>query len=217
MSHVPEIPILCQTTDFIAIDKPAGISVHNDDGADLISIFGKKLNRKVYPVHRLDKETSGVQLLALNETAATELAKQFQSRSCRKIYVGIARGKFKIDKGSFNSPLTDKSEGRMNPQGKSPDRFPCETKYLVINSNSYFSYVEFDLITGRQHQIRKHCALAKHQLIGDSRYGDVKYNRKMADHYQTERMFLHCHQIEILSQVITSPLPDLFLKLIDRK
>jgi 23S rRNA-/tRNA-specific pseudouridylate synthase len=207
-----QIQVLTKNKDFVAVDKPAGLSVHNnEDPTNLIFTMQKQLGvPKLYPAHRLDKETSGVQLLAFHETAARDLAAEFQSRSVLKIYVGVLRGTMKQMNGSWNKKLTDKSEGRKNPSGSARDRVECETRYKVLKSNPYFTYCQFQLITGRQHQIRKHTALENHALVGDPRYGDPRYNSKIADVYKTERMFLHCAKLEVLGQAVEAQIPSEF-------
>lgn len=207
--------IIYQSFDFIAVNKEHGISVHNnEDPNNLISTLEKELKiEKLYPVHRLDKETSGIQILALNSEAARRLAEQFQSREVKKIYVGVMRGQLKEQQGLWQKPLSDRAEGRNNPQGQAKDRVPCETRFRVIVQTKYFTICEFELITGRQHQIRKHTALTNHHLVGDVRYGDAKYNKKMAAIYKTDRMFLHCSRVEIDNKIIESPSPDVFFQL----
>jgi tRNA pseudouridine65 synthase len=209
------IAVLFQNEDFVAVDKPYGISVHNiEDPVNLLSSLENQLKiKKLYPIHRLDKETSGVQVFALTEAAAKKLSTEFQEKSVIKNYVGILRGKLEQNSGVWLRPLSDKAEGRKNPAGLSKDRIHCETQYRVLESSPYFTYCEFNLITGRQHQIRKHTVLAKHELLGDTRYGDLKYNKKMSTIYETERMFLHCTRLEILKHKIESPVPQCFLRL----
>lgn len=206
------IAILFKNSDFIAVDKPVGVSVHNqEDPQNLLVRLEKQFpSQKLYPVHRLDRETSGLQVLALNDRSASLLAKEFESRTVKKIYTGILRGALKVTEGSWNKPLTDKSEGRKNPQGKSNERVPCETRFRVVQSNSYFSLCEFDLLTGRQHQIRKHSAIDGHALVGDSRYGDPKYNERMASIYKNDRMFLHSTHLEFVGIKLQSSLPQEF-------
>lgn len=211
-----KIKILFQDKGFLAVDKPAGVSVHNnEDPQNLLQLLeGEIKASKLFPVHRLDKETSGIQILALNSESAQALAEEFQSRQVKKTYIGILRGQLKTQEGIWAQPLTDKAEGRRNPEGFSKARVPCETRFKVIKVSRYFSFCEFDLITGRQHQIRKHAALARHPLVGDSRYGDLKYNEKIASLYGTDRMYLHCSVIEIRGQTIRCPAPLDFEKLI---
>ena len=209
------ISILLQNRDFVAVNKPTGLSVHNEDPqGNLLSLLVSEIKvAKLFPVHRLDKETSGVQILALNELAAAVLAKQFQEKEVLKLYCGILRGKISAAEGVWNLPLTDKAEGRKNPQGLAKDRIPCETRFRVIETSNYFTKCEFQLITGRQHQIRKHATISGNALVGDSRYGDPKYNQRMAEIYKTDRLFLHCHQIEIGGHKISAQIPTEFASL----
>jgi RluA family pseudouridine synthase len=206
-----EIPLLFQNADFVAVDKPAGISVHNaEDPQNLLDVLEKQLGQKVFPVHRLDKETSGIQILALNEASARKLSLEFEKREVRKMYTGLLRGKLKDDTGVWKHPLTDKAEGRKNPAGQPRERVPCETGFKVLHRSDYFTLCAFDLKTGRQHQIRKHAAIANHALVGDPRYGDSKYNLKMAGIYKTSRLFLHCTEMEIGGEKIIGPVPESF-------
>ena len=203
------VKILSQNSDLLAVDKPVGLAVHNDAGNLLLQLEPQW--GKLFPVHRLDKETSGVQVLARNERAARRLAEEFQSRTVVKIYHGLLRGELKESQGVWSAPLTDRAEGRRQPDGRAQDRVPCETRFRVLNHSKYFTLCEFRLLTGRQHQIRKHAALKKHHLVGDGRYGDPRYNEKMAELYKTTRMFLHCHRLEIADQVLESPTPQEFM------
>jgi len=196
MTQTAEIKILHETPDWIAVEKPDGLSVHNDEDPDnLLKVLTKQLGHShLFPVHRLDKETSGVQVLALNEKAASELAIQFQTKKIEKYYQGVVAGSVP-GRGVWSQALTDKGEGWKNPAGISKDRVPCETKYRNLKSSKYFSWLEFQILTGRQHQIRKHCAIAGKALIGDPRYGNPKYNQKISEIYKVKRMALHCTRL----------------------
>jgi len=216
-----EIPILFESREILVVDKPVGISIHNGDAeeyeSDLISLLLTQLGvASLFPVHRLDKETSGLQLFALSSEAASTWAQEFQNDKVSKLYEGITRGTLKESEGTWRQPVTDRAEGRMNPAGLAANRIAAETRFKVLASNKFFSRCRFQLITGRQHQIRKHCAMQKHALVGDRRYGEQVYNRRMVELYRTERMFLHSSQIEIRGQTFISPAPpefDLLLKL----
>ncbi|MDG0817740.1 RluA family pseudouridine synthase [Bdellovibrio svalbardensis] len=217
------LPIIAQDTSWIVINKPAGISVHNagaDSGQDVIQILKKQLKpgtfTDIHPVHRLDKETSGLLLIALNSKAAKELAEQFQERNCEKTYIAVLRGALPLSENwqSWGMAISDKSEGRKNPQGLSKDRVEARTDFKVVKVSHYFSLIEVKLLTGRQHQIRKHSAIAKHNIIGDGRYGDPKYNERMAKIYGTDRMFLHAARLKIniggKERVFEAPRPEEF-------
>jgi tRNA pseudouridine65 synthase len=207
-----EIQVLLQKNGLIAVNKPFGISVHNnEDPSNLLILLEKQLGiAKLYPIHRLDKETSGIQLFGENDVVARELSMQFQQKTVKKIYTGVLQGVLAAKAGAWRAPLTDKSEGRKNPAGLSAARVHCETKFTVLSASGYFTLCDFDLITGRQHQIRKHTALVKHCLVGDPRYGDPKYNKRIASIYKTERMFLHCRELHIAGEKIEAAVPKEF-------
>lgn len=211
-----EIQILLQNNQLIAVNKPYGISVHNNEEPEnLMQVLSTQTKiAKLFPVHRLDKETSGVQIFALTAEDAANLASEFQNRSVKKVYAGIIKGQLKESAGIWNKPLTDKAEGRKNPEGNARDRVQCETQFRVIKSNQYFTFCEFDLITGRQHQIRKHTAVLNKPLVGDPRYGDPKYNEKIFSTYKVERMFLHCLEVTLFGQKIAAEVPKEFASLI---
>jgi tRNA pseudouridine65 synthase len=185
---------------FLVAEKPEGLSVHNasEHGEDLVSLLKLQLGKPVFPIHRLDLETSGLITLALNTETAKALSEVFISREIEKKYLCIIKRPLPVspDWLSWDMPLTDKAEGRKNPQGASIYRKPCLTKYKVLNANSYFSLVDCSILTGRQHQIRKHAALAKSPIVGDDRYGELKYNKKISEIYRVSRLFLHSYYLK---------------------
>jgi tRNA pseudouridine65 synthase len=208
------IPVLHQEADWLAVNKPAGLSVHNtEDSENLLTLLSRQLKTSsLHPVHRLDKETSGIQVLALSHQAAARLAAQFQDRIVSKYYQGVVAGKLP-ESGVWNDPLSDKGEGQKNPAGLAQDRKPCETTFKVLRRSDYFSWAEFQIHTGRQHQIRKHCALHGRALIGDPRYGNPKYNQKISELYQFRRMALHSSRLILSDVEISCDAPSDFLLL----
>ena len=219
-SIVPQVPIVFESDEIVVVDKPVGISIHNnEDPVNLIQLLEQQLAAgsrypRLFPVHRLDKETSGIQIFARDEKAAAKFAIEFQTRMVEKKYLGILRGAVKADEGQWNDAISDKSEGRVNPAGIAKDRVAAETGFKVIRRSKFFSECEFDLITGRQHQIRKHAAIHGHALVGDPRYSDKKYNQRMVEMYGDARMFLHCSSVELLGRRHESPRPAAFASLI---
>jgi tRNA pseudouridine65 synthase len=177
---------------FVVADKPEGLSVHNSnessDKTDLLLLLKEQLKIPLFPVHRIDKETSGLIILAKKPEYVKNII--FKNEFSKK-YVTILRGQITQSEGQWNFAISDKAEGRNNPQGLSADRKASCTNYKVIAQNKYFSMLECEILTGRQHQIRKHAAIAQHAVLGDSRYGDKKYNEKIASIYGETRMFLH--------------------------
>ena len=218
MGHFKNIPVLFQNNDILVVDKPFGISIHNaEEPENLMDVLTKEQKiTKLYPVHRLDKETSGVQIFALNERSAKKYSETFQSHTVKKFYIGILRGRLNDSTGVWKQKLTDKAEGRKNPAGLAQSRVSCETHYKVLEGSAFLTLCEFDLKTGRQHQIRKHAALSKHHLVGDTRYGDKAYNQRITDLYNISRMFLHCWKIQLEHHMFEATVPEEFKVLMNK-
>ena len=192
--------------------KPGGIAVHDGDDSllkQLRPLVGDKI--KLMPVHRLDRETSGVILLATNAEAAAVLQESMQAKDeCVKRYRGIVNGELK-QWGRWTKKLTAKAEGRRNPQGKSAERVEASTSFNVVGANQFLSVADFKLQTGRTHQIRKHAAMAGHHVIGDTRYGPVVHARKINERYGFDGMALHAAELSVRldgkMRTFTAPLP----------
>jgi 23S rRNA-/tRNA-specific pseudouridylate synthase len=215
---------------WIGFDKPCGIASHATDRAEDDALLLAKrllesesdLARKsgwdgfVSCAHRLDRETSGVLLVVTRKSCATELQEAFapEKKATQKFYRAILRGRLKENSGTWAYPISDKSEGRDQPQGKSADRKAAETLFKVTQSGEHLTEVEIELRTGRQHQIRKHAALAGHAVVGDLRYSDKKYVAMIARRFNVERLFLHAEKLELMSSEfkiqLNAPLPKEF-------
>jgi tRNA pseudouridine65 synthase len=104
----------------------------------------------------------------------------------------------KEDFGDWSEPLTNRSEGARNPRGRKAERVHAHTRYRVVGRNDFLTKAEFTLETGRQHQIRKHAAVNRHQIVGDRRYGDRRYNRMMSERYSFGGMTLHSHRLSLV-------------------
>lgn len=204
---------LLKHPDFIIVDKPEGISCHNDDDS-LSQWFGKEWHL----VNRIDRETSG--LVVLTKFSELQNDIQIALSAGEKLYFAILRGNLPLSESwsEWNLPISDQGEGRETPQGNKIDQKDATTLYKVIQSNSYFSAVQCRLITGRQHQIRKHSRLAGRPIVGDSRYGNLKDNLRIAKLYKFERMALHSWKLNFPWRGETiqceSPIPSTFLKLL---
>lgn len=188
------ISVLEDNAFFLVIDKPEGVSVHNEKPSLLDWLIEHKLPQNF--VNRLDQQTSGLVVIARKPEYQESL--QQALKEGQKIYRALLRGgwKNKALTLKWDFPLSDKAEGRKNPQGKSSDRKECLTLVTVVKTSQHVTEVLCEIKTGRQHQIRKHAALAKHPIIGDSRYNDASYNEKLAKIYGTTRMFLHAEEIK---------------------
>ena len=206
---------LLTTSDFDVWDKPNGVSTHNE-APSLLEMIQAQHPGPAHFLNRLDAETSGLVVTISKADKVKSYQELWQNESTQKIYVGLHRRPqdFKPEARVWDWALTDKSEGRKNPQGVSKDRVPCRTKFFPLLESRHLIFSALVLETGRQHQIRKHAALAKCELVGDSRYGDPKYNQNLTKHIADLRLGLHASALiwapQGTRQVLQSPLPAFF-------
>lgn len=188
------VQIVEENEFFLVLVKPSGHSVHNEKPS--LVEFLTEHKKPLHFVNRLDQDTSGLMVVAQKPEFHSEIAASLENG--RKIYRALLRGAWKNQKPELHAtfPLSDKAEGRDNPQGISAERKPCETIFTLQRTNSFFSEVTAEILTGRQHQIRKHAALLKQAIVGDSRYGNPKDNERMEKFYGISRMQLHAENLE---------------------
>ena len=167
------IEILHQDGDCVAAMKPVGVAAVPEkagDDACLGALLERQLGRRVFPVHRLDKDVSGVILYALTAAAHRFLNTAFERREVHKTYLAVVHGSVTSDRGLITRPLREFGSGRMgvdDAKGK-----PSETRYEVLARNARFSLVQLYPLTGRRHQLRAHLYSVGHPIEGDDRYGD---------------------------------------------
>lgn len=195
----PETGILYEDEDMIAVNKPAGVVSHpspghyNDSMASLLTGYyerkGTPMNLRC--IGRLDKDTSGVLLLAKNQVAADRMSRQRIGGALKKEYLALAKGKFAEKTGTINMGITKipgEIQARIDADGK-----PAVTHYEVekeFSNADMISLVRLRLETGRTHQIRLHLSWQGHPLLGDSWYGgDMSY---------CERAALHAEKMELI-------------------
>ena len=167
------IPVLYQDADCVAVMKPCGVASVPEragDGTCLSALLARQLERRVFPVHRLDKEVSGVLLYAFTAEAHRFLNGAFEQRNVRKTYLAVVHGAVGEDGGLIRRPLREFGSGRMgvdDAKGK-----PSETRFEVVQRSGRFSLVRLHPLTGRRHQLRVHLYSIGHPIAGDDRYGD---------------------------------------------
>lgn len=191
-----KIEIIYENYDFFVINKPAGLAVHNG-AVNLVDTLEYELNFRLKPVHRLDRETSGLIVLARNKEVAARLQNSLQISSSHKEYLAIVKGRPSHLSGQWTRSLSPKAEGRKNPAGKVKDRVSALTHFEVIDQTPWLSLLRCHLSTGRQHQIRKHCSLDGCPVIGDVRYGNPKYVRMISKRYHFDGLALHAHCLSL--------------------
>ncbi|HUZ62061.1 MAG TPA: RluA family pseudouridine synthase [Hanamia sp.] len=168
--------IIFENDDFVVINKDPGMLTipdrHDDTQLSLYKILNQKYG-KIFIVHRLDRDTSGLILFAKNEATHKYLSQLFEQRNIKKKYLGIVRGNMPEKKGSINEPLgehpTKKGVMIITKKGK-----PSLTNYEVLEGYGIYSLIEFEIQSGRTHQIRVHTKSLGHPIICDVVYGDGK-------------------------------------------
>lgn len=198
MSEIPAtpLPVLYQDGDLVAIDKPAGMLVHRSpisrDRVFVLQSLRDQLGRRVYPVHRLDRATSGVLLFGLSAAAARGLVGQFERREVGKRYLAVARG-WVAAEGLIDHPVAD-AEGNGVAQPALTRFRRLATVELAVAVDRYptsrYSLVEVEPLTGRRQQIRRHFKHISHHLVGDTTHGNGRHNRFFREHYGIHRLLL---------------------------
>ncbi|MFY9509779.1 MAG: RluA family pseudouridine synthase [Rubrivivax sp.] len=199
-----EFPVLFEDEHLLAVDKPAGVAVHGGSG---VSSGVIEQLRKARPdakflelVHRLDKETSGVLLLAKKRSALVALQDQFRARDTGKMYQALVAGNWPKGLKVIDQPLhkTLDTAGERHVKVVSPAHEDGRRSITLIRSAKAcgaFTLLDISLKTGRTHQIRVHLAHAGHPIVGDPKYGDFVLNKQVAKERRFTRMFLHAREL----------------------
>jgi tRNA pseudouridine65 synthase len=193
------LTILFENKDMVAIHKPHGLLVHKtplatDATEFAVQILRNQIGMHVYPVHRLDRKTSGVLLFAKNREANSNLQQMFRERKVEKQYRAIVRGytesSFTIDYALKNG---DKDQ-EAKTTGRLIEKFEIDIPSGKFDTSRY-SLVELTPLTGRYHQLRKHMAHILHPIIGDRPHGCNKQNRLWKEHFGMTSMMLHASRL----------------------
>ncbi|MCF8378134.1 MAG: tRNA pseudouridine(65) synthase TruC [Bacteroidales bacterium] len=221
-----ELKIIFQDEYLVAINKPPGLLVHKsslalDANEYALQLLRNQIGQKVYPCHRIDRKTSGVLLFALSSKINAELQKKFQINKVSKTYWAIVRGYTKPE-DIIDYPLK-RGDGKMQESVTMYNTLSqTEVDIPFLNhQTSRYSLVEVKPETGRMHQIRKHFAHIDHPIIGDRPHGCNKQNKLFKDRWDMTEMLLHAkqlkftHPINLNDVIITAPLSEIFIKMID--
>ncbi len=202
--------ILFEDDNVITVSKPEGIAsiTENDTTIDsLHSLLEKKLNQKLFIVHRLDKEVSGVILFAKNPRTHKFINDQFAERKVKKYYTALVHGVVKENDGVIKKPIREFGSGRMGIDDRKGK--PSETRFHVTERFRDYTMLELNPSTGRRHQLRVHLYSIGYPIVGDVRYGDKIIQEKFS------RIMLHAKRLEFLlpgekTISVEAPLPDSF-------
>ena len=209
-----EEDIIDNNDDFIVINKKSGIAVQGGTKSkkNIIDIFSNSKyfqNTKPYSVHRLDKDTSGVFIIAKNRETAKLLTSLFRLRKIHKTYLAICNGEVNESKGEWRGELTRYDQNRKITE-------KAITKFKVIDKNNNSTLIQMNPVTGRKHQLRKQLSEIDHPIYGDSKYTFNKSFKRL-----NKQLMLHSYEIKFMinNQKFTyrALLPDYFKKLLITK
>ncbi len=199
-----EFPLLLEDDALMAIDKPAGVAVHGGSGVSFGVIEqlrqARPLAKLLELVHRLDRETSGILLVAKKRSALKHLQDQFRERETGKTYLALVQGswpeKLKVIDSALHKYLLPDGERRVKiTSNADPDGMRSITLVKVAERLVGCTLLEVTIKTGRTHQIRVHLASQGHPIAGDDKYGDFEWN-KAVQKQGLKRMFLHAWRLQ---------------------
>ncbi len=204
------LPVLFEDDALVAIDKPSGIAVHGGSGVAhgvIESLRAMRPEAKFLElVHRLDRETSGVLLVAKKRASLVALHEMMRSRDIDKRYVVGVKGRVRNEtqrvKLALEKHVTAEGEKRVSISASGQD---AETIFRRLERGAEFSLLEAHLLTGRTHQIRVHLAHLKHPVLGDDKYGDFDLNKALR-RQGLKRMFLHARSLAFAHPLSGEPL-----------
>jgi tRNA pseudouridine65 synthase len=231
------LDILYRDDHLVAINKPSGLLVHrsNIDRHETrfaLQLLRDQIGQRVFPLHRLDKATSGVLLFALDPDSAGKVGLQFERNEVHKRYLAVVRG-WPPEAGVIDHPLSRQFDdyGRKFPVDKPPEALPAVTQYRRLACvelheaverypTSRYALVMLTPKTGRQHQLRRHMKHIAHPIIGDANWGKGIHNRFFQQRFACRRLLLACTGLDLLhpqdgrALCIEAPLEDSFASVI---
>jgi len=224
------LQIYFEDQDLAVIEKPAGVVVHPGSGTKTGTVVHGLLfhfqslstaagTTRPGIVHRLDKKTSGLLIVAKNNVAHARLSKAFHDREIQKTYYALVHGKFKRDSGSIELSIGRHRSERTKMIAGKPSGRSALTQYRVLENLRSFSFLEVEIKTGRTHQIRVHLAAIGHPVVGDDVYGEPSYKEFVKKFPELNRYFLHATRLRFTHPTtgtaleFHSPLPTELQKL----
>ncbi|GHB25710.1 pseudouridine synthase [Mongoliitalea lutea] len=225
-----KLEIIFEDDYFIAINKPAGVLVHKthlaDEEEDLIAvkILQAQTGIKVFPIHRIDRPTTGVLLFAKSSEAASRMQPILRSSEVEKNYLCIVRGHLKEKSGLIDQPLKKKIYGEL--QEAQTSYWVLDETSIPYNTTGRYPSSRYSLLrchphTGRMHQIRRHMAHIRHYILGDTTHGDNTQNNFFRKEWGLNNLLLHAWQLScvhpftqepITIQAVVSPIFQKYLK-----
>jgi len=222
-----DFEVLYEDDQILAVDKPAGLAIHPGSGITgetLVDQARAYLARqglqppegefKPSPAHRLDRETSGVVIVAKTRQAMVRLTEIFSKGEADKTYLALAKGRFQKESGSVDIRLPEHQQTFASKQQRGVNLQHALTRWRKLAGGPEATLLELSIETGRTHQIRRHLEAIGHPVVGDGKYGDFPFNRIAQRQWGLRRMFLHslrlslAHPVTRKRLVFIAPLPS---------
>ncbi|MCP3062062.1 RluA family pseudouridine synthase [Myxococcus fulvus] len=198
--------ILREDDWLMAVDKPSGMAVHTGSGitggtlVDYVRAYlGPKAVRNDFtasPAHRLDRETSGVILVAKRRPAMVHFTEVFTHGLSKKRYLTLVKGKMPKESGVIDLPLSEHQQTAESKARRGVNMQEALTRWKVVKQSGEVALLSCAIETGRTHQIRRHLTAIGHPVVGDKKYGDFAFNRDVQARWGLKRLFLHAERIE---------------------
>jgi len=210
--------VVYEDQDLLVVDKPAGLATHPGtgiEGATLVEMARAYLEKESLPpaefrpspAHRLDRETSGLIVVAKNRKAMVELTKTFtDGEQVHKAYLTLVKGKMPREAGTIDQPLSEHEQTSRSKEKRGVNMQEAITRFRVLASTKEASLLEVAIETGRTHQIRRHLEAVGHPVAGDRRYGDFAFNRLARARWGLRRMALHAFRLTLPHPSTGAPL-----------
>ncbi|PZR18501.1 MAG: RluA family pseudouridine synthase [Archangium gephyra] len=203
---VSKLDVLLEDDWILVLNKPSGMAAHTGSGitggtvVDVVRAYlGPKAERNGFaasPAHRLDRETSGVIIVAKRRPAMVHFTDVFTRHTARKKYLVLVKGKMNAKNGLIDLPLAEHQQTAESRERRGVNMQEARTRWEVLCQNSHAAYLACTIETGRTHQIRRHFAAIGHPVAGDPKHGDFAFNREVKANWGLKRLFLHSTRLE---------------------
>jgi 23S rRNA pseudouridine955/2504/2580 synthase len=227
-----KLSILFEDDYIMVIDKPSGMAVHTGSGitggtvVDVVRAhLGDKAVRNDFaasPAHRIDRETSGVLVVAKRRPAMVHFTDVFTHHKAKKRYLALVKGKVVKLKGLIDTPLAEHQQTKASKDKRGTNMQEAMTRYEVLAQNDAVTFLSCTIETGRTHQIRRHFLSIGHPVVGDAKHGDFAFNREAQSSWGLKRLFLHAQRLEFPHPEgsrrvkVEAPLPEALLEALKR-
>jgi len=211
------LEILYQDAYLVAINKPSGLLVHKSsidkhETRFVLQEVRDQVGQYVYPIHRLDKPTSGVLLFALSKEVAQVMSEAFRNNELKKEYIAVVRG-YVDEKGLIDHPLkqmldskAEKEKGITKEEQEARTAYECLDRVELPYAVSRYPVARYSLVrlspqTGRKHQLRRHMKHIHHHMIGDTKHGRGEHNKLFREKFDVHRLLLHAQNISFVHPI----------------